>query len=209
MISAAKMGRDRYLALVEEYGLQMIQQAGEDLISYAEDLMRQKIRSLPDGEWHEQAYLDDDGRNRSYLDDDVSQTEHERRIEEARLTIDVNVEVEGDEITVDLTDSNDQVPTGFNCPVWGTTTVSVAFTLRAILMDTYVHDEYIPLNAGPLDPVTVETRDGSIFDPEPPASAYARIQQADLMGSLIVKALRNAIPGRVMAGDASQVFFTS
>lgn len=192
MISAAEIGRERYLDLVEKYGLKTVQQAGEDLMAYAEDLLRSKIRELPDDEWHEVAYMDDDGRNR-----------------DERLKIDVKVRIDGDELTIDLTDSNDQVPTGFNCPVDGATKVAAYFTVRALLMDTYVHDEYIPQNSGTFEPIHVETRKGSIFDPKPPAAAYARINQVDMMGDLIVKALRNAIPDRVMAGNAAQVFFTS
>ncbi|ODR83488.1 hydantoin utilization protein HyuB [Haladaptatus sp. W1] len=192
MISAAEIGRQRYVELIEKYGLETVQQAGDDLISYAEDLLRSKVAELPDGEWHETAYLDDDGRNR-----------------DKRIKIDVKVRVEGDAITIDLTDSNDQVPTGFNCPVDGATKVAAYFTLRALLMDTYVHDEYIPQNSGTFEPINVETRKGSIFDPNPPAAAFARINQVDMMGDLIVKALRNAVPDRVMAGNAAQVFFTS
>ncbi len=192
MISAAEIGKERYLELVDKYGQETVKQAGEDLMAYAEDLLRSKIRDLADGEWHEVGYLDDDGRNR-----------------DERIKIDVKVRIEGDDLTVDLTDSNDQVPTGFNCPVDGATKVAAYFTVRALLMDTYVHDEYIPQNSGTFEPVNVETRKGSIYDPEPPAAAYARINQVDMMGDLIMKALRNAMPERVMAGTCSQVFFTS
>jgi N-methylhydantoinase B len=192
MISAAEIGKERYLGLVDKYGQDTVKQAGEDLIAYAEDLLRSKVRDLPDGEWHETGYLDDDGRNR-----------------DQRIKIDVKVRIDGDDLTIDLTDSNDQVPTGFNCPVDGATKVAAYFTIRALLMDTYIHDEYIPQNSGTFEPVNVETRKGSIFDPNPPTAAYARINQVDMMGDLIMKALRNAMPERVMAGTCSQVFFTS
>lgn len=209
MISAAKIGEERFHGLVEEWGLETVLQAGEDLMNYAEDLLRSKLRELPDGEWHEVAYLDDDKRNRSWLEDGLSEAEREQRWMDERLKVDVKVEIDGDEITVDLTDSNDQVPTAFNVPNWGACKVAVFFTVRALLMDTYVHDEYIPQNSGTFRPINVETREGSMFEPVQPAAAYARINQVDVLGDLIVKSLRNAIPDRVMAGNAAQVFFTS
>ena len=209
MISAAKIGEERFHDLAEEWGLETVLQAGEDLMAYAEDLLRSKIEELPDGEWHEVAYLDDDKRNRSWLEAGLSEDEREERWKEDRLRIDVKVRIEGDELTVDLTDSNNQVPTAFNVPNWGACKVAVFFTARALLMDTWLHDEFIPQNSGTFRPINVETRKGSIFDPEPPAAAYARIQQVDMLGDLMVKALRNAIPDRVMAGNAAQVFFTS
>lgn len=209
MISAAKIGERRFHDLVDEWGLATVLQAGKDLMDYADELLRSKLRELPDGEWHETAYLDDDKRNRSWLDDDLTEEEREERWNDERLKIDLKLRIEGDEITIDLTDSNDQVPTAFNVPNWGACKVAVFFTVRAILMDTYVHDEYIPQNSGTFRPINVETREGSIFEPVQPAAAFARIQQVDMLGDLIVKALRHAIPERVMAGNAASVFFTS
>ena len=209
MISAAKIGERRFHGLVDEWGLDTVLQAGQDLMDYADELLRSKLRDLPDGEWHETAYLDDDKRNRSWLEDGLSDEERQERWEDERIKIDVKLRIEGDEITVDLTDSNDQVPTAFNVPNWGACKVAVFFTVRAILMDTFIHDEYIPQNSGTFRPINVETREGSILEPVQPAAAYARINQVDMIGDLMVKSLRHAIPDRVMAGNAAQVFFTS
>jgi N-methylhydantoinase B len=209
MISAAKIGERRFHDLVDERGLATVLQAGKDLMDYADQLLRSKLRDLPDGEWHETAYLDDDKHNRSWLDEGLSEEEREERWKDERLKVDLKLRIEGDEITVDLTDSNNQVPTAFNVPNWGACKVAVFFTVRAILMDTYIHDEYIPQNSGTFRPINVETREGSIFEPVQPAAAFARISQVDMVGDLIVKALRHVAPERVMAGNAASVFFTS
>lgn len=209
MISAAKIGERRFHDLVDERGLATVLQAGKDLMDYADQLLRSKLRDMPDGEWHETAYLDDDKRNRSWLDEGLSEEERGERWKDERLKVDLKLRIEGDEITVDLTDSNNQVPTAFNVPNWGACKVAVFFTVRAILMDTYIHDEYIPQNSGTFRPINVETREGSIFEPVQPAAAFARISQVDMVGDLIVKALRHATPERVMAGNAASVFFTS
>lgn len=191
-ISSCNVGKDRYLDLVEKYGLERIQSAGEALMDYAEALLRQEIEKIPDGTYHAADYLDDDGRNRG-----------------ERLKIDVEVTVEGSDITVDLSGSADQTSTAYNVPFRGSTDVCIYFTIRSLLMDTFVHDEYLPQNSGTFEPVHPKAREGCMFNPVPPASAFARINQVDKMSDLIIKALAEAIPENVCAGTCGQVYFVS
>ena len=67
-------------------------------------MLRQRIAAIPDGEYHAEGFLDDDGKNRG-----------------VRLPIKVCVRVKGDGIEIDLTGSADQVETGFNVPFEGST----------------------------------------------------------------------------------------
>jgi len=192
MISAAEIGKDRYLGLIDKWGKDTVQTAGEDLMNYAEDLLRSEIADLPDGEWHEVGYMDDDGRNR-----------------DERIKIDVKVRINGDEIEIDLRDCDPQTPTAFNCPLDGSTKVGCYFIIRQLLTDTYTHDEYIPQNSGTFEPISVTTKKGTVVDPEPPAACYARGNQIAMMSDLIVKALRNVIPENIMAGNCAHAIFTS
>lgn len=191
-ISSCHVGRERYLDLIEKYGLDEIQTAGEALMDYAEALLREEIRRIPDDTYHAQDFLDDDGRNR-----------------DTRLKIDVKVTVDGSDITVDLSDSADQTPTGYNVPFHGSTDVVTYFTIRSILMDTFTHDEYLPQNSGTFRPIQPKAREGSMFNPTPPTSAFARINQVDKMSDLIIEALAEAIPEKVCAGTCGQVYFVS
>ncbi|MGM0716207.1 MAG: hydantoinase B/oxoprolinase family protein [Halobacteriota archaeon] len=191
-ISSCDTGKQRFLELIEEYGLDTVQTAADDLMAYAEALMRNEIKTIPDGEYHETGYLDDDGRNR-----------------DTRLKVDVRVTVEGSDMYVDLSDSNDQVPTGYNIPFRGSTEVAIFFIVRSMLIDTYIHDEYIPQNSGTFEPIHVEAREGCIFNPKPPASAFARINQVDFMADLLMKALSESIPERVTAGSGPHCYFIS
>ena len=43
--------------------------------------------------------------------------------------------VEGDEVTIDLTGSNAEVPTGYNVPFEGSLLVSCYYAIRTILLD--------------------------------------------------------------------------
>ena len=50
-IKAAEIGAERYVALVEQYGLDTVTAACEDLMDYSERLMRAAISNLPDGSY--------------------------------------------------------------------------------------------------------------------------------------------------------------
>lgn len=191
-ISSCHTGKDRFLDLVEEHGLERVQAASDDLMAYAEALMRSEIEQIPDGEYYEVGYLDDDGRNR-----------------DTRLKVDVRVTVSGSDMHVDLSDSNDQVPTGYNIPFRGSTEVAIYFIVRSMLMDTYTHDEYIPQNSGTFRPIHVRAREGCMFNPNPPASAFARINQVDFMADLLMKSLSEVIPEKVTAGSGPHCYFIS
>jgi N-methylhydantoinase B len=191
-ISSARAGRDRYLDLIDKYGLETVQETGEALMDYAEALLREEISQIPDGTYHAADALDGDGRNRG-----------------ERLPIDVKVTVDGSDITVDLSDSADQTGTAYNIPFHGSTDVVIYFTIRSILMDTYTHDEYLPQNSGTFRPIHPKAREGCMFNPTPPTSAFARINQVDKMSDLIIEALAPAIPEKVCAGTCGQVYFVS
>lgn len=191
-ISSCEVGKRRYLELIEEYGLEEVEKAGEDLMHYGEALMREEVSNISDGTYHESGYLDDDGRNR-----------------EKRLKVDVEITIDGSDMYVDLSDSADEVPTGYNIPFHGSTEPAVYFIVRTILMDTYTHEEYIPQNSGTFRPIHVEAERGSLFNPSPPRSAFARINQVDFMADLIVKALSEPIPDKVSAGSGPHCYFIS
>ena len=69
------------------------------------------------------------------------------------LPIVVTLTVAGDEITVDLTGSADQVPNRpINMPFVGTVDIAIWLTIRSILLDTAVHG-HIPVNDGLARPI--------------------------------------------------------
>jgi len=191
-ISSCNVGKRRYLGLIEEYGLDEVQRTSEDLMNYGEALMRSEIESIPDGTYREAAYLDDDGRNR-----------------DQQLKVDVKVTVDGNDLHVDLSDSADEVPTGYNIPFHGSTEPAVYFIIRTILLDTYTHEEYIPQNSGTFEPIQIHAREGCLFNPRMPRSAFARINQVDFMADLILKALSEPLPEKVSAGSGPHCYFIS
>ncbi len=62
-IAANNAGRDGLEALFGRYGLETVRDVMHQSIDYAEQRFRERLRSLPDGEWREIQYIDHDGHN--------------------------------------------------------------------------------------------------------------------------------------------------
>ncbi len=191
-ISACQTGKRRYLELVDKHGYDTIQRAQDDLMAYAEALLRHEIGKLPDGTYTASSHFDDDGRNRG-----------------ERLPVHAAVTIDGTDIHIDMSESADQTPTGFNVPFEGSTKVCAYFVVRAVLMDTYTHDEFIPQNSGTFEPISVEAREGCLFNPQPPAAAFARSYMCVRMCDVVMEALSEVAPERVCAGTGAHGYFIS
>src|SRR5699024_2395682 len=139
MIAATELASNRYLSLVERYGLDAVRDSGQAWIDYSERMLRQEIAKIPDGVYEtEMGYLDDDGRNYG-----------------KKLPIVVKVIVEGDEMTDDLTGSSEQVPAAYDGAFEGTTVSAVTFITRIMFRDEVAFAVSVPQNEGMLKPLKV------------------------------------------------------
>ena len=117
-VASARLGVERYKDLIRQYGYDTFKAACDELMDYTERMMRQEIRKIPNGTYRAEGWMDDDGRNRGQT-----------------LPIKVAVTIKDDSVSVDLTCSADQVPTGFNVPFDGSTKVAVYCAFRSLLLD--------------------------------------------------------------------------
>lgn len=191
-IASAELGVRRYQELFAAYGKETVNQATRQLMDYTEAMLRAEIAKIPDGDYVAEGFMDDDGRNRG-----------------KHLPLKVTVRVRGDGVEVDTTGSSPQVPTAFNVPFEGSTKVACFFAFRALLLDTYTHQEHIPQNEGSFRPVKVFSPLGSIFNPIFPVAAEARFSQIQRLCDLIIKALAPVIPDKATAGNAAVLSFAS
>ncbi|WP_434722870.1 hydantoinase B/oxoprolinase family protein [Mesorhizobium sp. RIZ17] len=191
-VASARLGAKRFVELIEKFGEDTVFQAANQLMDYAERMMRQRIRDIPDGEYTSEGWLDDDGRNR-----------------DQRLKVKVTVRVRGDELDVDLTGSADQTPTAYNVPFEGSTKVAAYAAFRKLLLDAYTSEVRVPSNEGSFRPINVIAPLGSIFNPKPPASAEARFTQCNRMIDLIIRALAPVMPDTVIAGSSASISFAA
>ena len=135
-------------------------------------------------------WLDDDARNRG-----------------VRLRVETKVIVEGDEITIDLTGSNAEVPTGYNVPFEGSLLVGAYYAVRTILLDEVTFPEHVPQNDGVFRPVKVIAPKGTIYNPTFPRACFSRFCQVQRVVDNTILALADALPEGVTAGNSAGIHF--
>ena len=193
MIAACELAKRRYLELLGRYGTETVLGAAQSWVDYSERMLRQEIAKVPDGVYEtETGWLDDDGATRGKM-----------------LPVQVKVIVEGDGLTIDLTGSSDEVPTGFNCPYEGTTVSAMTLITRMIFLDEVAYPVFVPQNEGMLRPVTVVAPEGSIFNPRFPRACFARFCQVQRAVDLVLRALAPVVPDKVTAGNSAHLNFLS
>lgn len=185
-VQTAQIGAERFLALVNQYGLKTVMDAFEDLLDYSERLMRTAIAALPDGDYAATTYID------GFLDDaDPARKD---------LPIAVTLKVRGDSMTVDLTGTAPQLPDRpINMPLIGTVDISIWLTLRSILLDSVLYGA-IPQNEGLSRPITIVAPLGSLANPIFPAPVIARFCPGNALADTVMKALAQAVPEQISAG---------
>lgn len=187
LVSCARIGEKRFVELLETHGLDTVMSASEAWMDYSENMLRSRIRELPNGSYEAPiGYLDDDGKNRG-----------------VPLKVAVRVDIEDDEVLIDLTGSNDQVPTAFNVPFEGSVLPVAVSAVRTILLDEETTPEYVPQNDGCFRPVRAYAPEGTIFNPDFPASCFARFSQVNRVFDSINLALAPILPDQAVAGSSS------
>ncbi|MFB3102172.1 MAG: hydantoinase B/oxoprolinase family protein, partial [Alphaproteobacteria bacterium] len=185
-IAAARIGADRFVELIERYGLATVEAAYEDLMDYSERVMRDAITALPDGRYNARTYID------GYEDSDDPMRRD--------LPIEVTAIVDGDTITVDFSGTAPQVADRpINMPLKGTTDCAVWLTIRSILLDTAVHG-HIPQNSGLTRPIKIVAPPSSLVNPTFPAPTIARFCTGNQAADTLMKALGQAVPKQISAG---------
>lgn len=185
-IAACRIGAERYIEIVEKYGLNTVRLASEDLMNYSERMLRHEIAKLPDGVYHTVGYVD------GFLDSPDP--------EKKDLKISVSVVIEGSELTVDLTGTAPQVSDRpINMPLEGTVDVAINLTLRSILLDSEVFG-HIPQNSGLMRPIKIIAPRGTMVNPIFPAPTIARFCPGNMVADTLMHALSQVVPRQVSAG---------
>jgi N-methylhydantoinase B/oxoprolinase/acetone carboxylase alpha subunit len=193
MLAACQLGKDRYLALARRYGVDVVMSAAYDWMDYTERMLRAEIANIPDGEYvAPTAWLDDDARNR-----------------DKPLRVETKVSVAGDQITIDVSGSNDEVPTGYNVPLEGTLLVAAYFVIRTLLLDEATFPDHVPQNDGIFRCVDVIAPQGSIFNPNFPRACFSRFCQVQRVIDNTILALSEVMPEKVTAGNSAAIHFVS
>ena len=173
--AANAIGAERIRELCCKFGVDVVDAAMVEMLDYAERRIRSAIRAVPDGEYHGEAMIDDDG------------------IGQVPVRVKAKLTVKGDGIEVDFTGSNPQVKTNMNNPFASTEAAAVA-CLKSVLTDPDV-----PINDGSTRAIKVTAPLGSVLNPTPPAPVRARLLPSYRVFNAVMMALSEVVPERVIA----------
>ena len=176
-LTAITTGERRYLQLVERYGNEQVSASILDIMNQSERAARARTLSIPDGIYEAESYMDDDGISIS-----------------DRIPIKVRVIVEGDEMTVDLSDVAAQVQGFYNSGITtGHACSQVAF--KCITSPT----DY-PINDGSFRNLKAIVPPGRVISAVKPAPMRWWMTFPMTIVDTVFKALTPAIPERTIAG---------
>jgi N-methylhydantoinase B len=178
MRNSGRVGERRLLELFDRYGSDTVLAAWDKILTHSEREMRAAIRTVRPGCYQAEDFYDDCGRGTD------------------PLRVFVTVVVEGDEITVDFTGSSPQTPSGMNS-AFNYTLAYTWHTVKSALVQ-----QTIPQNAGTMRPIRARAPEGSLFNARPPAAAGARAVMQQRIVDVILQALAQAVPDRVIAASS-------
>jgi N-methylhydantoinase B len=176
-VTAVKTGERRFLELIERYGREAVQGGIAAIMDHADKSARARTRTIPDGVYEAESYMDDDGV-------DIGKP----------VPIRVKVEVKGDQMVVDLTDVSRQVRGFYNSGITtGHACAQVAYKCLTSPTD-------YPINDGSFRSLESIVPPGRVVSATRPAPMRWWMTYPMTIVDTIFKALAPAIPDRVIAG---------
>ncbi len=185
-IAACRTAERGLVALHRRHGAATLAAAADAIFEQSRRRDRGDVAAMPDGTWSAEGELDSWGPGGQ------------------PVPVRVRVTVSDDRMTIDLRGSSPQTPGSVNCGL--AQTVSAARLAFKLLV---APDE--PVDHGTFANLDVLTDEGSVFHALPPAACQYYYPHLGLMIDLVLRALADAVPDRVVAGqpaDAMNVLFT-
>jgi len=173
-IAACRLGERRFQEVVHVHGLASVLSSFDEIIERTALRMRTAIEEIPDGVYEFEDFMDGDGMGT--LD----------------LPIHLKMTVTGSRIHLDFAGTSKQVRGNINTTL-NALQASVCYTLIAVL------DAEMPSNQGVLDAVDVEAESGSLLNSVFPAPVAARAHTCQRVIDVVLGALAQALPDRVIA----------
>ncbi len=170
--------------LMDETGMDELRSLSATLNARTEMAFRAAVQEIPDGTYS--SSIETDGYR-------------------APVTLKCAITIRGSDIEVDCTGTSPQVSPGGVNVVYNFTYAFFSYTLKCML------DPHTPYNEGVTRPLNLFIPEGTVLNPRFPAPVFARNQTAHYLPALIMAALAEAIPGRVIAAcgaPANRTVFT-
>ncbi|WP_066291634.1 hydantoinase B/oxoprolinase family protein [Bacillus sp. FJAT-29937] len=184
-IAACRTGEKRFKELIIRFGIDRINRCIHDIFKQSEEMDRSVIRNIPDGVYEAEGYLDNDG------------------VKDEPILVKVQVKVEGDYITIDLTGSSKQRFGQTNCGY--AQTISAC---RVAFKDLISPNS--PVTGGNFKTMTVIAPEATIFHAVEPAPCGWYFTPLGILIDLIIKALSPVMKDKAAGahyGDSMVVTF--
>ena len=173
MIAANRTGELRLIESIRRYGWTQIQRYVHEILNYSERMTRIAIRSIPDGTYTAEDFLDDDG------------------VGDTPVRIAVEIRIRGDKATVDFSKSDTQAAGSINA-VYAITASAVFYVFRTLV------DVAIPSNAGGMRPLEIIVPSGTVVNARPPAAVCGgNVETSQRIVDVLYKCLAKALPDRI------------
>jgi N-methylhydantoinase B len=174
-IAANHVCAEQICQMLDEYGLDGLDDLADEIIERTERSMRQAISKLPDGVYEAEGVV-------------------EQMAGREDVVIKAAVEVKGSDIIVDLTGSSGHVGWGGN--------VVYNFTYAYVFMAAKsMFDPDMPNNDGCTRPIAMKAPEGTVVNCAFPVAVAARMQIGHFLTEIVYRALAQAMPDRVIAGS--------
>ena len=185
-VTAVKTGERRFLQLLERYGRAAVLDSITEIMDHAEAMARVRTRTIPDGVYEAESYMDDDGI-------DIGK----------KVPIRVRVVVKGDEMTVDLSEMSKQVRGFYNSGI------TTGYACAQVAYKCLTSPTDYPINDGSFRSLKIIVPPGRVISAVRPAPMRWWMTYPMTIVDTIFKALAPAIPGRVIAGHHADLLASS
>lgn len=168
-IACVRTGQRRLEAIVAKYGRETLEAARDEIFAQTERLERTLVAAIPDGVYHAQGCIDDDGTS------------------DEPVWVRVVVTVAGEEMTIDVTGSDDARRGPINCGE------AQAISACRVAYKLLINPDNPP-DGGAFRPLSVNVRPGSLLGAEEPDPCQWYFTPLGLLIDLVVKALADVLP---------------
>jgi N-methylhydantoinase B len=174
-VAANNTGAAGLLSFINKNGSSQFMAFVEAVLDYSETRVRTAIRGIPNGTYSAEDFMDDDG------------------IGDIPVKIAVTISIEDEDIAIDFSGTDTQVPGNINSP-YAVALSSVYYVMRCI---TYPH---VPPNHGCYRPISVNIPLGSLLNPKSPAAVSAgNVETSQRIVDVLFLALAEVLPKTIPA----------
>jgi N-methylhydantoinase B len=179
-IGATLLGGQRMAEIVARFGAETVAAFVDELIAYTERWARSEIGKLPEGDYYDECFLDDDGTTGR------------------PIKLCLRAKVGGGTVAFDLSGSDAQRPAPMNA------TLTQSFSPLAYVIKCLI-DPGVPTNDGFYRLISVTAPPGTVVNAQPPVGVVGGWEVAMRYCDLGFRMFSRALPGRVMASAKGSI----